>query len=1039
MNLKKSLQLTCLLLYASTGLYAAAPIDHFNHPVSFHSVYQDVIKGTVKDETGATLPGVTITIKSAQGGTQTNTSGQYSIAAKAGDVLVFSFIGYQSKEVTVGTQSTIDVTLGTDSKNLETVVVTALGVKRSEKSLTYNTQQVSGDELSKVKSPNLMNSLNGKVAGLTISPSASGVGGSAKVILRGSRSVSGNNQPLYVIDGVPISNNGNANGQQNSVFGGGQDGGDGISNLNPDDIASITVLEGASAAALYGSQAQNGVILITTKQGKAGKTEIGFSSGINIDNIAYEPKFQNSYGPASGTTRDSWGTSISNTTDNLKDFFKTGINTSNAINLSGGSEIAQTYFSYSNTYASGIQPGNKLNRNNLNLRETAKFLNNKLTVDGSVNYINQRINNSPSLGLYLNPLLGLYLFPRGVDITPYKDQYLLAGNTGGARQNWLGGSADINQNPWWLTNLNPNTSIRNRFLLSGSIKYDVASWLNVQVRGNMDRTTDDYENRRYSGIATNFNSTGTGYFAQSNQTYVQKYVDAIANFTVPMTGSDFKVNGLIGGSINDQKTAGLSLAGNLSAVDFFSPANTIVALPGTFAGNTLTNVVPIVPNHSQLQAVFGNANISYKDWAFLTVTGRNDWSSNLSYTPNDSYFYPSVGLSFIVSQMFKLPEAITYAKVRGTYAEVGNTVPPYLTFIQNTLKSDGALNFNTNAAFRELKPERTKSFEVGTDLRFLSNRINFSFTYYKTNTKNQYIPVIAPPSSLVSTGYLNAGNVENKGFQFILGADVVKGEGLNWNTSINGSLNRNKIIDIASDDKIYSVDLTGAGNTSYISRLKVGGSYGDIYGYTLQRDAQNRIILGGDGTSTSPYTPLKSTDFNYIGNPNPKFQLGWNNSFSYKDFSLSFLVDGKFGGQVLSLTEALMDEAGASEATGIARSQGGVKIDGVDTKGNAVSATINPQSYYSFVGGRAGVSGEYIYSATVVRLREAALGYTLPLTGKTFKSVKFSVTGRNLFYFYKKAPFDPEITMSTGNGLSGVDVFNQPATRSLGFNLNLSF
>jgi len=347
--------------------------------------------------------------------------------------------------------------------------------------------------------------------------------------------------------------------------------------------------------------------------------------------------------------------------------------------------------------------------------------------------------------------------------------------------------------------------------------------------------------------------------------------------------------------------------------------------------------------------------------------------------------------------------------------------------------------FNTNAAFRELQPERTKSFEIGTDLRFLANRINFSFTYYKTNTRNQYIPVIAPPSSLVSTGYLNAGNVENKGIQFILGADVVKGDGFNWNTSINGSANRNKIIDIASEDRIFSVDLTGGGNNSYISRLKVGGSYGDIYGYTLQRDAQNRIILAGDGTSASPYTPLKSADFNYIGNANPKFQLGWNNSFSYKDFSLSFLVDGKFGGQVLSLTEALMDEAGASEATGNARNQGGVKIDGVDTRGNAVSASINPQSYYSIVGGRSGVSGEYIYSATVVRLREAALGYTLPLTGKTFKSMKFSVTGRNLVYFYKKAPFDPEITMSTGNGLSGIDVFNQPATRTLGFNLNLTF
>ncbi len=1037
--MKKSLQLTCLLLYASTGLYAAAPINHFNHAVAFHWVYQDVIKGTVKDETGTTLPGVTVTIKGTKTGTQTNTSGQYSIPAKAGDVLVFSFIGYQNKEVTVGAETTVDVSLGGDSKNLETVVVTALGVKRSEKSLTYNTQQVSGDELSKVKSPNLMNSLNGKVAGLTISPSASGVGGSAKVILRGSRSVSGNNQPLYVIDGVPISNNGNANGQQNSVFGGGQDGGDGISNLNPDDIASITVLEGASAAALYGSQAQNGVILITTKQGKSGKTEIGFSSGVNIDNIAYKPKFQNSYGPASATTRDSWGSAINNTTDNLKDFFQTGINTSNAINLSGGSEIAQTYFSYSNTYASGIQPGNKLNRNNINLRETAKFLNNKLTVDASVNYINQKINNSPSLGLYLNPLVGLYLFPRGADINPYKEQYLLAGNSGIARQNWLGGSADINQNPWWLTNLNPNTSIRNRFLLSGSVKYDVASWLNVQVRGNMDRTTDDYENHRFSGINGNFNSTGTGYFAQSNQTFVQKYVDAIANITVPLTGSDFKLNGLIGGSINDQKTSGLSLAGNLSAVDFFTPSNTIVAQPGTFTGNTLTNTTAIIPNHNQLQAIFGNANLSYKDWAFLTVTGRNDWSSNLSYTPNNSYFYPSFGLSFIVSQMFKLPEAISYAKVRGTYAEVGNTVPPYLTFIQNTLKADGALLFNTNRAFRELKPERTKSFELGTDLRFLANRINFSFTYYKTNTRNQYIPVIAPPSSLVSTGYLNAGNVENKGIQFILGADVVKGDGLNWNTSINGSANRNKIIDIASEDRIFSVDLTGGGNNSYISRLKVGGSYGDIYGYTLQRDAQNRIVLAGDGTSASPYTPVKSSDFNYIGNANPKFQLGWNNSFSYKDFSLSFLVDGKFGGQVLSLTEALMDEAGASEATGNARNQGGVKIDGVDTRGNAVSANINPQSYYSIVGGRSGVSGEYIYSATVVRLREAALGYTFPLTGKTFKSMKFSVTGRNLVYFYKKAPFDPEITMSTGNGLSGIDVFNQPATRTLGFNLNLSF
>lgn len=1038
MSMKRSLQLTCLLLYASAGLYAAETVNKAL-PLTSHSAhYQEPIKGIVKDGTGLTVPGVTVNVKGSQVNTQTNGSGQYSIAAKAGDVLVFSFIGYQTKEVTVGTQTTIDVILANDSKELETVVVTALGIKRSEKSLTYTTQQVGGEELNKVKSPNLVNSLNGKVAGMTISPSTSGVGGSAKVILRGSRSVSGNNQPLYVIDGVPISNNGNANAQQNSVFGGGQDGGDGISNLNPDDIESLTVLEGASAAALYGSQAQNGVILITTKQGKAGKAQIGFSSSLTFDKIAYKPEFQNSYGPASTTTRDSWGAAISNSTDNLDQFFQTGTNATNSINFSGGSEIAQTYFSYANTYASGIQEGNKLNRHNINLRETAKFLNNKLTVDGTVNYINQRINNSPAIGLYNNPLVGLYLFPRGVDITPYKDNYLLANNVGTARQNWLGGSSDINQNPWWLTNLNPNTAIRNRFLLSGNVKYEFTPWLNLQVRGNIDRSTDDFENRRYSGINGNFNSNGRGYLSQNTQTFIQKYADAILNVTVPMKGSDFKINGLIGGSINDQKTSGLSLAGDLAAVDLFTPNNTIVATAGNYTSDVLSTTKASDAFHSQLQAVFANANLSYKDWAFLTLTGRNDWSSNLSFTPNVSYFYPSVGLSFIVSQMVKLPEAITFAKIRGTYAEVGNTVPAYLTFIQNTLGNGGALTINTNRAFAELKPERTKSFEIGTDMRFLSNRLNFSFTYYKTNTKNQYIPVKPAPSGLVATGYLNAGDVQNQGLQFTLGADVLKGDGLNWNTAINGSLNRNKIIDVAASQGLNSIDLTGGGNNAYISRIAAGGSYGDIYGYTLQKDANGRIVFSGDGTAANPYFPIKSADYSLIANANPRFQLGWNNSFNYKDFSLSFLVDGKFGGKVLSLTEALMDQAGASKVTGDARAQGGVKIDGVDASGKAVSATINPQSYYSFLGDRNGVTGEYVYSATVVRLREASLGYNLPLKG-TFKSMRLSLIGRNLFYFYKKAPYDPEVTMSTGNGLSGIDVFNQPVTRSFGFNLNVLF
>jgi TonB-linked SusC/RagA family outer membrane protein len=1004
------------------------------------------IKGTVKDASGLPLVGVSVQVKGTKISTQTDANGNFAILANVGDVLIFSYIGFARQEANV-TSTVVSITLQEDSKQLGEVVVTALGIKKSEKTITYATQQVSGSELTRVKTDNLMNSLNGKVSGVTISPSASGVGGSAKVILRGNKSAGGNNQPLYVIDGVPISNGSNANGQPNNTFGsnvgqggGGttavsssNDGGDGISNLNPDDIESLTILKGASASALYGSQAQNGVILITTKKGKAGKAVISFSSALTLEKVAYKPEFQDSYGQTKDGA-DSWGPKVSSAQDNVSSFFQTGTNLTNSLSLSGGNDIAQSYFSYANTAARGIQPTNKLSRHNLNFRETARFLDNKLTVDANVNYISQQVNNSPGLGLYLNPLTGLYLFPRGRDISGYRNQFELPGTIEGVsvpKQNWAF-NEDIQQNPWWILNRNLNEAKRNRILLNASAKYDFTSWLSIQARGNIDRFTDVYEQNLYASTSAVL-AKERGQLLLSNQTTQQKYADLLLTFSVP-TKSDFKIDGVLGTSITDNNTVGTVIGPNgdnaylgtgLTVPNVFLPENIV-----TGAGGPPVTTLP--NNHNQIQSIFANANVGYKNMIFLTLTARNDWSSNLSFTPNDNYFYPSAGLSFIVNQMVTLPEVISYAKVRATFAKVGNTVPNYVTNPLTHFNGGGGVRLNAVAPFPELQPEKTTSFELGTDLRFLKDRLNVSFTYYKSNTKNQYIQVIPSFTTTFSQGYVNAGNIQNSGFEFLLGYDIIKNTDLTWNSSFNGSANKNKVIDVDSKDGINAFILTPNRNNTYQSELRTGGSFGDIFGATFLRDNQGRIVIGADGK------PSPASGFNYIGNPNPKFQLGWNNSFDYKRFRLSFLVDGKFGGQVLSLTEAVLDKYGVSKVSGEARDQGGVKINGVDAVTGQPVTSVDPNKWYTTVGGRDGITENYIYSATVVRLREASLGYTIPFTKGAIKSLRFSVVGRNLFYFYKKAPFDPEITMSTGNGLSGVDVFSQPATRGFGFNLNLT-
>lgn len=995
------------------------------------------LTGTVTDSvSGEALVGVTVRVKGASKGAVTDANGQYHLSGIQDDAtIVISYISYKPKTIAVNGRTKIDIQLASAAQQLNELVVTALGIKKEEASLSYSLQELSGSDLNKAPTENVVESLSGKVAGMTLSPSAGGLGSSAKVLLRGARSANGNNQPLYVIDGVPISNSGNANGQPNSLFGGTPEGGGGIQNLNPSDIASISILKGASASALYGSQAQNGVILITTKQGKAGKTQIHFSSDFSIKEAAYTPDLQNKYGQSKSGSPYSWGDPINQAHNNADEFLQTGTSWKNSISLSAGNKKAQTYFSYANTASEGIQPNNSLTKNNFFLHETASFLNDKLTLDGSVTYVTQTIKNNPAIGYYLNPLVGLYLFPRGKDILPYKNQFEFPNKTGVQRQNWFIHGDDMRQqNPWWIVNKDINQTKRHRVILNGSIKYQFNDWLNIQVKGNYDRIGDDYVYKRYAGTDQLFNSNGNGNMGVNKQTVTQKYGQVLLNIAAPNQDALFQAGGMLGASIKDVVTDGTNTYGDLSTPNFFSVSNIIVGYPSN--SNTVGAIEPTYI-HNQLQSVFANVDLSYSDWAFLTLTGRNDWSSNLSFTPNVSYFYPSAGLSFILSRMIHLPEAISFAKIRASYAQVGNTVPAYLTNVQNTQSGAGQLNFNTEQSFRTLKPEKTKSWEFGTEWNFFKSRLHLGITYYKTNTFNQYIPVTPPVASLISTGYVNAGNIQNQGIEFIVGADVIKHPDFKWHTSINGSSNQSEIIEVDPEDGIDRFMLTDGGN-SYQSRIQKGGAFGDIYGRTFKRDEKGRIVFAGSGTTDDPYIPLTNDEFGYLGNPAPDLQIGWGNTLSYKNFNLYLLFSGRFGGEVLSMTQLVTDLYGVSERSGGARENGGVAVNGVDQNGNPISK-VDAESWYRTTGGRQGISEAGVYDATVVKLRSLSLGYTFNLENSFFKDLSLAITGRNLFYIYREAPFDPEITMSTGNGLSGVELFSYPAIRNVGIKLDVTF
>lgn len=987
------------------------------------------IKGLVTDSKGMPLPAANVVVKGESNGTSTNFDGGFSIEAKTGATLVISYLGYETKSVVVGESATINVQMTeSGSTALSEVVVTSLGIKKSKKSLTYSAQELKSEELVRAKDPNLMNTVAGKIAGVAVTKSAGGSGGSTKVTIRGNSSTT-NNNPLYVVDGVPMLNISSIqpNDSFGSTQGGNRDGGDVVSLLNPDDYEGMTVLKGASATALYGSQGARGVVLLTSKKAKEGVSSFRVSSNTTVETAAYLPKFQTSYIAKPGAD-ESWGAAQA-THDHTRDFFETGVTQISSFGFSTGSTNSATNISYANTSANGVLPTNSLSKNNFNVRQMGKFFGDKLTVNANVSYTSQYVTNRPTSGLYFNPLTGLYLMPRGNDFEYYKNNFEKFDPSRNMMvQNWMT-DRDIEQNPYWGLKRNESKDGNQFFNGSAGLNYKVNNWLSIGSRYNYDRVTSEFNKEIYA--------TTQGTLSHPNGRYInitdvssQNYADLIATINTNINpditffanvGTSFTKTSINDETVLDSDPSGLGIANWFTLHNF----------------NSNTGNYQNYGYRREQQSVFAATTFGYKNMLYLDITGRNDWSSTLANTGNVSFFYPSAGVTALLSEMITMPESISFGKVRASFAQVGNDVPAFYTSPTSNYSAANPQNINPTVGPRpgtNLKPESQDSYELGTEWRFVNNKFGIELTYYNNKTKDQLLTIPAPATN--AEGYqnyaYNGGVIKNSGIEVLLNAKIIDNDKFKWDATVNYSKNNNEVSGLP-EELGGTVILTQPGVNSYRYSLINGRPFGVIEGINFKKDAQGRILLNADGS-------FQKTDFEEVGNANPDFMLGFSNSFKYHNFFLNFTIDGRFGGDVMSLTEAVNDQFGVSKATGDARAAGGVVVNAVYPDGTAYAGKYPAESYYSQVGGRAGISGEYVYNATNVSMRELAFGYTFDLKNVKFlKSANLSLVGRNLFFFYKDAPFDPNISLSTGNGLQGIDVYAAPSTRSIGLNLNVTF
>ena len=1017
-------------LFLFFALMTSFPL--FAPPAPLRSYAQEggrsTLEGLIKDDSGPLL-GATVIVKNTTRGTTTDMDGKFRLEGlQPGDVLQVTYVGYDPYEVTYTGQTTLDILMTTTANQLNAVVVTAMGIERQSKTLSYAAETVGGDDVADIKSVNMINALQGKAAGLQITPNSTGAGGSSKILFRGNKSINGSNQPLVVVDGVPLMMNITSD-QVDSNWGAEADGGDARSTINPDDIAPISLLKGASAAALYGAVAANGAIMITTKSAMAGRLAVNVSSNTTIDTPLSLPEFQNTYG-ANG--QYSWGDKLaSKAPDYAEKFFRTGWTTNNSISINGGAEDLRAYFSYGNVTSGGITPENDYSQHTLNAKVGFDLFNDHIKVDFNAKYVNQHISNQPAGGFVFNPLVGTYTFPRGGDWNGYKSNFeTYNGELNANVQNWVTTTDETNSNPYWLLNRERPVVERNRYEFGGSIKYQIIDGLSLTGRMRYERADEHYVRNHYASSYGNKYTYGkmddNRYFSE------QLYADLLAQYN--HTWDDFSLNATLGTSMMQTRSNNVSLLYEQSK--FVAPGNGGAYYPNIFnPSNFYMNGTTMGLERKRLNSVFGAVTFGFKEALFLDVTARNDWSSALAYTDGYSFFYPSVGASLLLNRFVDMGRNIDLFKFRGSYSIVGNDVPVYKTNPRYTYGDQGAINPPESVPFRTLKPEKTHSFEVGFDGEFFQHRLHVNATYYKTNTKNQYFEVTLPWESGYKSQFVNAGNVQNQGFELTAGWFQDFGNEFTWSTDLNLSYNDNKIIELF-DGIQDGVTVSNLGGAKVI--LYEGGQYGDLYVRTLKRDESGKLVTEtpeGADYQIPVNGGEQNSDLKYMGNMNSKWNMGWNNTFRYKDLTLSMLIDFRIGGKVVSMTEATLDGYGVSERTGRARDRGYVMREGIKFS--------NVKAYYDVVGATSFNSvynvEDYVYDATNVRMREISLGYTFRNLFGQSKNLTLAFIARNLFFFYKDAPMDPDVSMGTGNGLQGFDVFNLPTTRSFGLNVKLNF
>ena len=983
-----------------------------------------VVKGKVVDKGGEAIIGANILVKGTSTGAVTDLDGNYTLSVSPNATLVFSYIGMKSQTVAVNNRKQIDVTLEDEAKAIDAVVVTALGIKRSEKALSYNVQKVDNSALTKVKEANFVNSLSGKVAGVNITRSSAGIGGATSVVMRGSKSIAGNNNVLYVVDGMPI---GNASRGGDGGEYGRPGSGEGISDFNSDDIESISVLTGPSAAALYGASAANGVIIINTKKGAAGSVKVNFSSNTEFLSAGVMPEFQNTYGTESNTYR-SWGKKLETpSTFNPRDFFQGGYNTINSLNLSGGTDKNQTFVSVATTHAEGIIPNNEYYRYNFSGRNSSKFLNDKLHLDISGNYVMQGDQNMMSGGRFFNPLRPLYLFPRGDDFETVKIWERYDTDRRFNTQYWpYGTQGEDFENPYWIVNREMFTNEKHRYMFSFRAQYDILSWMNIAARTRVDNTYSTIKTKFYA--TTNPLFTGDtslenakGSFSQGEERYKQTYADLMLNINKKFD-KDFVLTANIGTSFEDHYTTSVSVGGRLKTVpNLFSTPNVDPDVTGG-GGQSYHRTRNI--------AAFASAELGWKSMLYLTATGRTDWASQLvSNGKTPAIFYPSIGLSGVISEMVKLPSFISYLKTRVSFTEVGSPIsqtgitPGTITYSM----SGGKVTPISTYPYPDFNPERTRSWEAGLNARLFKGKVRLDATIYQSNTYNQTFLQNMSDASGYSGFYIQAGDIRNRGVELALGYEDNISKNISFSTNLTYTRNVNRVMELVKgyknpiDGTVFDINVLTS--PKY---MRPGDSMNDIFVQgILVKGKDGRFIEEGDGYRIDRSQRIK------VGSSAPDFMMGWNNTLNLYGVNVSFLISARVGGNVSSSTQAMMDGYGVSKVTADARDAGAVVIDG---------QSYDPKRYYTTIGlNRLGAY--YLYDATNIKLQELSIGYTLPKKwfGKVISNASVSLIARNLLTIYRAAPYDSDMAGGTGTYSAGGDNFMPPSMRSVGFSLNLGF